>query len=262
MITGESIPAEKNVGDTVIGATLNKNGSFEFKATKVGAQTALAQIIRFIQEAQGSKAPIQAFADKISAWFVPAVLVIAALTFGIWYFVFSAGLAFSLMAFTSVIVIACPCALGLATPTSIMVGTGKGAEYGVLIKGGEPLEAAGKIKATVFDKTGTLTKGQPEVTDIVGAGLSDEDDIMAVAASLEKLSEHPLAQAIVEYAEQESIPLQLVTDFKAIPGHGIEGVLEGKKYYLGNRKLVQMVIGLEVSSLERKMRRLEDAGKT
>src|SRR3989339_768073 len=168
MLTGESIPVEKNVGDKVIGATINKHGSFEFEATNVGNETALAQIIRLIEEAQGSKAPIQAMADKISAWFVPAVLVLAALTFVVWYFALGASLSFALMAFTSVIVIACPCALGLATPTAIMVGTGKGAEYGVLIKGGEPLEAACKVKAIVFDKTGTLTKGEPEVTDIVG----------------------------------------------------------------------------------------------
>jgi Cu+-exporting ATPase len=167
MITGESIPVEKNINDMVIGATINKHGSFEFMATKVGSETMLAQIIRVVEEAQGSKAPIQAFADKISAYFVPIVIGLAILTFLVWYFALGATLTFALMAFTSVIVIACPCALGLATPTAIMVGTGKGAEHGILIKGGEPLEAACKIQAIVFDKTGTLTKGQPEVTDIV-----------------------------------------------------------------------------------------------
>jgi len=265
MITGESIPVEKTIGSVVIGATINKNGSFEFTATKVGSETTLAQIIRVVEEAQGSKAPIQAFADKISAYFVPIVIGLAILTFLVWYLVFGAGLTFALMAFTSVIVIACPCALGLATPTAIMVGTGKGAEHGVLIKGGEPLEVACKIKAIVFDKTGTLTKGQPEVTDIVSSGLTDEEEIMTIAASLEKLSEHPLAEAIVKYAEEETIPLNEVTNFRAIPGHGVEGILNGKKYFIGNRKLITDVVGLDsvaVEKMERKIRKLEEGGKT
>lgn len=262
MITGESIPVEKNVGDKVIGATINKHGSFEFEATKVGNETALAQIIRLIEEAQGSKAPIQAMADKISAWFVPIVLVLAAITFVVWFFFLGASLSFALMAFTSVIVIACPCALGLATPTAIMVGTGKGAEYGVLIKGGGPLEAANKIDTIVFDKTGTLTKGQPEVTDVVGAGFSDEDEIIRITASLEKLSEHPLAEAIVKYAEEENVSLSEATEFKAIPGHGVEGKIAGKKYYFGNRKLIVDVVGLGADLIERKLRKLEEGGKT
>lgn len=265
MITGESIPVEKNVGDTVIGATMNKHGSFEFTATKVGSESTLAQIIRVVEEAQGSKAPIQAMADKISAVFVPIVIGAALITFLVWYFALGATLTFSLMAFTSVIVIACPCALGLATPTAIMVGTGKGAEHGILIKGGEPLEAACKIKAVVFDKTGTLTKGKPEVTDIVSAGLTDEEEIMTLAASLEKLSEHPLAEAIVKYAEEESIPLEEVNEFRAIPGHGVEGTVHGAKYYLGNRKLLTDVVGLPEASIEkveRKIRKLEESGKT
>lgn len=265
MITGESIPVEKNSGDIVIGATMNKHGSFEFTATKVGSESTLAQIIRVVEEAQGSKAPIQALADKISAVFVPIVIGSALLTFLVWYFALGATLTFSLMAFTSVIVIACPCALGLATPTAIMVGTGKGAEYGVLIKGGEPLEAACKVKAVVFDKTGTLTKGKPEVTDIVSVGLSDEEEIMTLAASLEKLSEHPLAEAIVKYAEEESIPLEEVSEFRAIPGRGVEGILNGNKYYLGNRKLLTDTVGLPESSIEkveRKIRKLEESGKT
>lgn len=262
MLTGESIPVEKNAGDKVIGATINKHGSFEFEATNVGNETALAQIIRLIEEAQGSKAPIQAMADKISAWFVPAVLVLAALTFVVWYFALGATLSFALMAFTSVIVIACPCALGLATPTAIMVGTGKGAEYGVLIKGGEPLEAACKVKAVVFDKTGTLTKGKPEVTDIVGAELSDESKIISITASLEKLSEHPLAETIVKYAEAEKIHLPEANNFKAIPGHGVEGKIDGKKYYFGNRKLIIDVARLSVGEIESKIGRLEGEGKT
>jgi len=195
MITGESLPAEKAVGDMVIGATINKTGSFEFTATRVGSETALAQIIRLVEEAQGSKAPIQAFADQVAAVFVPVVIGLAALTFLVWYFWLGAGLSFALMAFTAVIVIACPCALGLATPTAIMVGTGRGAEKGILVKGGEPLEAACKIKAIVFDKTGTLTQGQPAVTDVLAFASQGQDEIMAIAASLEKLSEHPLAKA-------------------------------------------------------------------
>jgi len=265
MITGESIPVEKNVGDAVIGATMNKHGSFEFTATKVGSESTLAQIIRVVEEAQGSKAPIQALADKISAYFVPIVLVLALVTFLVWYFLLGSTLTFALMAFTSVVVIACPCALGLATPTAIMVGTGKGAEHGILIKGGEPLEAACKVKAVVFDKTGTLTKGKPEVTDIVSAGLSDEEEIMSLAASLEKLSEHPLAESIVKYAEEEAIALDEVKDFRAIPGHGVEGMIGSTKYYLGNRKLLTDVVGLPESAtekVERKIRKLEDNGKT
>ncbi len=265
MITGESIPVEKTEGSGVIGATINKHGSFEFRATRVGSETTLAQIIRVVEEAQGSKAPIQAFADKISAYFVPIVILLAAMTFVIWYFVLGASLAFSLMAFTSVIVIACPCALGLATPTAIMVGTGKGAEHGVLIKGGEPLEAACKVKAVVFDKTGTLTKGQPEVTDIVSTGALDEEEIIALAASLEKLSEHPLAEAIVNYAEEESIVLEEAVNFRAIPGHGVEGVINGQTYFVGNRKLMTDIVHVEaaaVEKMERKIRKLEEAGKT
>ncbi|MFA6521166.1 MAG: heavy metal translocating P-type ATPase [Candidatus Gracilibacteria bacterium] len=262
MLTGESIPAEKNVGDKVTGATMNKHGSFEFKATRVGKETALAQIIRLIEEAQGSKAPIQAMADRISAYFVPIVLILAVVTFVVWFAFLGATLTYSLMAFTSVIVIACPCALGLATPTAIMVGTGKGAEYGLLIKGGEPLEAACKIKAIVFDKTGTLTKGKPEVTDIVGAGSVDEDEIITLAASLEKLSEHPLAEAIVKYTEEEEIKLDEVSDFQAVPGHGVTGLIGGQKYFLGNRKLIGETAGLDVNKVDRKIRRLEEQGKT
>ncbi|MEK9153670.1 MAG: heavy metal translocating P-type ATPase, partial [Patescibacteria group bacterium] len=235
---------------------------FEFKATKVGKETALAQIIRLIEDAQGSKAPIQAVADKISAKFVPIVLGLAVVTFLVWFFVLGASLSFALMAFTSVIVIACPCALGLATPTAIMVGTGKGAESGVLIKGGEPLEAACKVKAIVFDKTGTLTKGKPEVTDVVGVALADEDEVISIAASLEKLSEHPLAEAIVKYAQEESIALNEAINFKAIPGHGVEGIISNNKYYLGNRKLITDVALLKTEGIERKMKRLEEEGKT
>ncbi|MEK7068155.1 MAG: heavy metal translocating P-type ATPase, partial [Patescibacteria group bacterium] len=270
MLTGESIPIEKNAGDKVYGATVNKNGSFQFRAERVGTETALGQIIRVVEEAQSSKAPIQALADKISAVFVPLVLIIAALTFVIWFFVLGANLTFSLMAFTAVIVIACPCALGLATPTAIMVGTGKGAEYGILIKGGEPLEAACKIKAIVFDKTGTLTKGLPEVTDVITIK-NDElrmtnelltKEIIQIAASLESKSEHPLAEAIVKYAEGKQIALTEADDFRAIPGHGVTGTLNGKKYFLGNRRLITDVAGLTLEATEMKLHVLEGEGKT
>jgi Cu+-exporting ATPase len=262
MISGESLPVEKKVGDSVIGATINKTGSFEFKATKIGAETVLSQIIRIVEEAQGSKAPIQAFADRISAWFVPVAISLAILTFLIWFFALGSTLSFALMAFTAVIVIACPCALGLATPTAIMVGTGKGAEHGILIKGGEPLESAEKIKAIIFDKTGTLTNGKPEVTDIISVSKIDEDDILQISASLEKSSEHPLAEAIYSYAEEESIKLDDVTDFKAVPGHGVEGIVNGKKYYFGNRRLITDIVGLDINLVNRKMSRIEEQGKT
>jgi len=262
MLTGESLPVEKAVGDQVIGATINKTGSFEFRATRVGSETALSQIIRLIEEAQGSKAPIQAFADKISAWFVPAVIGIAIATFLVWYFLLGATLSFALMAFTAVIVIACPCALGLATPTAIMVGTGKGAEYGILVKGGEPLEAAHRINTVIFDKTGTITKGKPEVTDILHFGSVDDDKVLTVAASLEKSSEHPLAEAIYSHAQAKQVTLGEVTDFQAIPGHGVQGVVAGVQYYLGNRRLIEEVLALKLSRVSRQLTQLEDQGKT
>lgn len=262
MITGESLPVEKHVDDNVIGGTINKTGSFEFSVTRVGAETTLSQIIKLVEDAQGSKAPIQAFADRISAWFVPAVIALAALTFAVWYFGFGAPLSFALMAFTAVIVIACPCALGLATPTAIMVGTGKAAEHGILIKGGEPLEAANSIKAIVFDKTGTITNGKPEVTDVEGFTAVDETDVLAIAASLERQSEHPLAEAIYKEAEKEHISMEDVTGFKAVPGHGVRGTIGSTDYFFGNRKLISDVVGLPVERLSRKMSRLEEQGKT
>lgn len=261
MVTGESIPVEKNVNDKVIGATINKTGSFEFRATRVGSETTLSQIIRLIEEAQGSKAPIQAVADRISSWFVPAVIIIAIITLLTWI-VLGSTLSFALMAFTAVIVIACPCALGLATPTAIMVGTGKGAEYGILIKGGEPLEAAEKIQVIVFDKTGTLTKGKPEVTDVMSVSNIDEDGIVQIAASIEKSSEHPLAEAICDYAEEENIKLSEIDGFKAIPGHGVESKIETTKYYFGNRKLISDYAKLDIDKIDRKLSRIEEQGKT
>lgn len=262
MITGESLPVEKKVEDKVIGGTINKTGSFEFQATKVGAETTLSQIIRLVEDAQGSKAPIQAFADRISAKFVPAVILLAIATFVIWYFALGATLSFALMAFTAVIVIACPCALGLATPTAIMVGTGSGAENGILIKGGEPLEAACKINTIVFDKTGTITKGKPEVTDTVSFSNIDEDELLTIAGSLEKQSEHPLAEAIYTYAKEEGITLAETKDFKAIPGHGVQGEIDGKVYYFGNTRLMSEVLNLPAERYSRKISRLEEQGKT
>ncbi|MDD2766194.1 MAG: heavy metal translocating P-type ATPase [Candidatus Moranbacteria bacterium] len=262
MITGESLPVEKNEGDMVTGGTINKTGSFEFEAMKIGSETILAQIIRLIEEAQGSKAPIQGFADKISAWFVPAVIGIALLTFLVWYFALGSTLSFALMAFTSVIVIACPCALGLATPTSLMVGTGKGAEYGILVKGGEALEAASNISAVIFDKTGTLTKGKPEVTDIVVFGSQDKNAILTIAASLEKLSEHPLAEAICQYAKKENINLEIVHNFNSVTGRGVQGEMGGVTYSIGTRKMMIEMLHLDVEKIEQKMTRLEEQGKT
>jgi len=262
MITGESIPIEKNAGDVVIGGTINKNGSFEFVAERVGSETTLAQIIRIVEEAQGSKAPIQNFADRISAWFVPAVISAAIIAFLLWYFIFGASLSFALMAFVSVIVIACPCALGLATPTSLMVGTGRGAELGILIKGGEPLEQASKIGTIVFDKTGTITKGEPGVTEIVSFGETDEKEILSIAGSLEKLSEHPLAEAIYGYTLEKLIPLSDVTGFESIPGHGVSGIIGNEKYFFGNRKLVSETLKIGISAVEEKIKLLEGKGNT
>lgn len=262
MITGESIPVEKQVNDTVVGGTMNKTGSFEFKATRIGLETTLSRIIRLVEEAQGSKAPIQDFADKISAFFVPTVIGIALLTFVVWFFILGSSLSFALMAFTAVIVIACPCALGLATPTAIMVGTGKGAEQGILIKGGEPLEAACHIDTIIFDKTGTLTNGKPIVTDTESFKEMDEDELLTIAASLEKQSEHPLAEAIYTKAKKSKLQLKTVGGFKAIPGHGVQGTIDGTAYYFGNRKLMSDVVGLPIEKIHRKISQLEEQGKT
>lgn len=259
MLTGESIPVEKKEGDHVFGATMNGNGSIEFRAEKVGSETALARIIKFVEEAQGSKAPIQDFADWVSSWFVPAVIIIAILTLTGWLFVGST-LTFALLASVSVLVIACPCALGLATPTGIMVATGKGAEHGILIRGGEPLESANKITTIVFDKTGTLTKGKPEVTDILAFDGSEED-ALKIAASLEQGSEHPLAESIVEHAKAKGLSLTSTEGFTAIPGHGVKGTINGTAYLLGNRKLMERE-NIALGKMEEKLTHLEDAGKT
>jgi len=262
MITGESIPVEKIVNNHVTGGTLNKLGSLNLKATRIGAETTLSQIIKFVEEAQGSKAQIQALADKISAWFVPAVLIIAVLTFVIWYFLLGATLSYALLALTSVIVIACPCALGLATPTAIMVGTGVGAEHGILIKGGEPLEKAGQIDTIVFDKTGTITKGKPEVTDVVSLSDTGEKDILRLASSLEKQSEHPLAEAIFLHSQKEKINSLPVSSFKALPGLGIQGEIKGSQLFFGNRKLITDTLKLDLKKHQSLLTKLEQQGKT
>jgi P-type Cu+ transporter len=262
MITGESLPAEKNIGDKVVGATINKNGSFEFIAERVGANTTLQRIIKLVEEAQNSKAPIQNFADKVSSFFVPIVILIAIITFVVWYGLMGETLAFSLMAFTAVLVIACPCALGLATPTAIMVGTGKGAENGILIKGGEPLQAAKDISAIVFDKTGTITHGKPVVTNIITLSKLSESEVLQVAASIENNSEHPLAEAIVNHAKNKGVKLTKISDFKAIPGHGITAKTNKINYYFGNRKLIKDHAKLDAKAIEDTLSNFEGQGKT
>jgi P-type Cu+ transporter len=261
MVTGESIPIEKSKGDLVIGGTINKHGALTFKATKVGENTTLANIIRLIDDAQGKKAPIQRFADTIANYFVPTVIIIALLTFILWYFVFGKTFSFAMITSVAVLVIACPCALGLATPTAIIVGTGKGAKNGILIKGADSLETAHKITHVIFDKTGTLTNGKPEVTDVISLDkkLSNES-LLKIAASLEKSSEHPLADAIVNNAKEKSLSLSKVSGFKAIPGYGITASISAHKYYLGNQRLMNKN-KIKILSSD-KIKDLEDEGKT
>jgi Cu+-exporting ATPase len=262
MLTGGSVPVDKNVGDTVIGATINMHGSFKFEATKVGKETALAQIIRVVEEAQTSKAPVQRLADYIAARFVPTVMVIAAFTFILWYVFLDAGdLTRALLNFTAVLVIACPCALGLATPTSIMVGTGKGAENGILIRGGEYLEKAHHLTAIVFDKTGTITKGEPEVTDILAVADLPVSEVLRLAAAVEKSSEHPLGEAIVRHAEKEGIAIPQATDFTAIPGRGVRAQVEGHTVLVGTSRLLSEH-DINADRVEKSVVELEEAGKT
>jgi Cu+-exporting ATPase len=262
MITGESMPVNKEAGDEVIGATINKTGSFQFRTTKVGKDTALAQIIKLVRDAQGSKAPIQRLADVIAGYFVPIVISIAIATFVIWFnFGHSPALTIALMNFVAVMIIACPCALGLATPTAVMVGTGKGAERGILIKGGESLETAHKLDTIVFDKTGTLTKGEPEVTDIITLNAFSKEEILKYVASAEKTSEHPLGEAIVKRADERKIELLEAKNFNAIEGHGIEAIVDGKNILLGNMKLMRKR-QIEVRDLEAKAEKLAAEGKT
>lgn len=257
MITGESIPIEKGIDAEVIGATINKNGTIEMEATKVGKDTALASIVKVVEDAQGSKAPIQRLADVISGYFVPIVVVIAILTFSIWMlFVQPGQVEPALIASIAVLVIACPCALGLATPTSIMVGTGKAAESGILFKGGEHLERTHELNAIVLDKTGTITKGKPEVTNFTG-----DTETLQLLASAEKGSEHPLAEAIVAYATENDIEFLNVDDFTAIPGHGIKTVISKQEILVGNRKLMQDN-QVEIKNADQEMVQLENEGKT
>lgn len=259
MITGESLPVGKKVGDMVVGATINKFGTFNFKALRIGADTTLSKIIKMVEEAQGSRAPIQRFADRISSVFVPVVIMLSIATFAAWYFLFGATFSFALVAAVAVVVIACPCALGLATPTAIIVGTGKGAQHGILIRNGEILETASKVNAIIFDKTGTITKGEPNVTDIIA---HDDKALLKIAASLEKKSEHPLAQAILKKAKEMHIQLANVTHFRAVAGYGIEGHLGNKKVLLGNIGLMKKNrIKISTSSVK-EMQALENDGKT
>jgi len=260
MLTGESIPVEKNAGDPVIGATINKNGMLRIQATKVGKETALAQIVKVVEEAQGSKAPIQRVADRISGIFVPIVVAIAAVTFVIWYFAVTPGdVAGALEKAIAVLVIACPCALGLATPTSIMAGSGRAAEYGILFKGGEHLEQTHKVNAIILDKTGTVTKGKPELTDILAAG--DETEFLRLVGAAEKSSEHPLAEAIVIGIRERGIDIPEPQAFEAIPGYGILTVVEGKEILIGTRRLME-TYEVDASEAYDDMIRLEQAGKT
>ncbi|EKY25403.1 heavy metal translocating P-type ATPase [Clostridium celatum] len=259
MLTGESIPVEKVAGSNVIGASINKTGFIKYKATKVGKDTALAQIIKLVEDAQGSKAPIAKLADIISSYFVPTVIGLAIFSAGAWLIAGETPV-FALTIFISVLVIACPCALGLATPTAIMVGTGKGAENGVLIKGGEALETTHKIDTIVFDKTGTITEGKPVVTDIVTNGI-DKNELLALAASAEKGSEHPLGEAIVREAEEKNIDLKKIENFNAIPGHGIQVVINGETILLGNLKLMKEN-SISIGNLNKESDRLAQEGKT
>ncbi|NPV93226.1 MAG: copper-translocating P-type ATPase [Firmicutes bacterium] len=266
MLTGESVPVDKQAGDLVAGATINKFGSLKIEATRVGRDTVLAQIIRVVQEAQGSKAPIQRLADVVAGYFVPVVVLIAAATFGTWYLLLDAGnLSRALINATAVLVIACPCAMGLATPTSIMVGTGRGAENGILIRGGEHLERAHKISAVVLDKTGTITRGEPELTDIIPAGgfSGQEAAILGLAARVERLSEHPVAQAVVQGAIKRYPGIELgdPEEFSAIPGKGVAARIEGKGVLIGTARFL-MDEGIDTGALQSALDTLEESGKT
>ena len=260
MLTGESLPVSKKVGAKVVGGSINKNGSIRFEATEIGKNTVLSQIIKLVEEAQGSKAPISRMADIVAAYFVPIVIGIAIIT-GIAWFLSGSGLVTALSFFIAVLVIACPCALGLATPTSIMVGTGKGAENGILIKSGEALETAHKIKTVVFDKTGTITKGKPVLTDLIAYGKYNENELLKIAASVENDSEHPLAEAIVNKAKEKNIEIKPYEKFRAMPGYGIRAIFEGKEVQIGNRKLMEnRKINVEISQKDYDI--LSNEGKT
>jgi Cu+-exporting ATPase len=260
MVTGESIPVEKSIGDTVIGATINKTGTFKFRATRVGKDTTLAQIIRLVQDAQGSKAPIQELADKVCAYFVPTVLIIATFTFLLWIFL-GEGLTFALTSFISVLIIACPCALGLATPTAVMVATAIGANNGILVKDALSLEALHKVDAIVFDKTGTLTQGRPQVIDIIAVKDKDRNEILRYAAIAEKRSEHPLAEAVIEAAEKKNLDIPAPDVFNALTGKGVIARWENEIILLGNKRLFEER-KIDISFLEGQLQALELQGKT
>jgi len=259
LLTGESIPVEKNVGSEVIGATINKTGVFKFKATKVGEDTALSQIIHLVEEAQSSSAPVQKFADKVVEKFVPVVFAVAAISFTV--LTLTMGVQFAFFALLSVLLVACPCAMGIATPTAVLAGVGKGAEYGVLLRSGEYVEKARKLTTVVFDKTGTLTKGDPSVTDIKTYNDFTEKEVLMFAGSAEKSSEHPLAEAIVEAAEKSRTELVAAEAFEALPGRGVKCMVQGRWVFLGNRKLMAEQ-GIVVSEIENDMAKLEGEGKT
>ncbi len=263
MLTGESLPVEKHPGDEVFGGTVNRTGAFRFAATKVGKDTALQQIIKLVQDAQGSKAPIQRLADVISGIFVPVVLIIAIVTFVAWFDLapVETRLQQALVAFVSVLIIACPCALGLATPTAVMVGTGKGAENGILIRGGESLETAHKLAAIVLDKTGTITQGRPELTDVVPAAGMDADELLRLVASAERVSEHPLGEAIVRGAQERSLRLAEATGFNSLTGRGLEATVEGRSLLIGNPRLMGER-EIDVSALSETLERISGEGKT
>nr|WP_236116924.1 copper-translocating P-type ATPase [Hassalia byssoidea] len=263
MVTGESLPVKKQPGDEVIGATINKTGSFKFRATRVGSDTVLAQIVQLVQQAQGSKAPIQRLADSVTGWFVPAVIAIALLTFIIW-FNFMGNITLALLTTVGVLIIACPCALGLATPTSVMVGTGKGAENGILIKGAESLELAHKIQTIVLDKTGTITQGKPTVTDFVtvnGTANGNEIKLVQLAASVERNSEHPLAEAVVRYSQSQEVQLADVKDFEAVAGSGVQGIVSSRLVQIGTQRWMEE-LGIDTIALQQDKERLEYLGKT
>ena len=261
MMTGESVPIEKKVGDTITSATINQNGSIDYQATRVGSDTTLAQIVRLVEEAQGSKAPIAALVDKISLYFVPIVLSLATLSALGWYFLAGESLSFSLLIFIAVLVIACPCALGLATPTAIMVGTGKGAENGILIKSGQALEAAYQLDTIVLDKTGTITVGKPSLTDLLPLGDLNWSDLLQLIASAEQHSEHPLAQAILEAAEEEELDLLPVSYFEAVIGRGLSAQVEGRQLLVGNESLMKEK-NIDSSAFQEQLLELSQEGKT
>ena len=261
MMTGESVPIEKKVGDTITSATINQNGSIDYQATRVGSDTTLAQIVRLVEEAQGSKAPIAALADKISLYFVPIVLSLATLSAFGWYFLAGESLSFSLSIFIAVLVIACPCALGLATPTAIMVGTGKGAENGILIKSGQALEAAYQLDTIVLDKTGTITVGKPSLTDLLPLSAFNRSDLLRLIASAEQHSEHPLAQAILEAAEEEELDLLPISHFEAIVGRGLSAQVEGRWLLVGNESLMKEM-HIDSSAFQEQLLELSQEGKT